>query len=334
MSARPVGRPVPAEGLDGTYSQSWFPLCLSTELPPGRVLGVDFLGSRVAVFRGAAGGPARVVSGYCAHLGADLSVGHVEGEHLRCRYHGWRYDGSGACAATGTGEPVPPRARLFSFPSRESHGIVWAFNGRRPLFDVPGLPVPPDDLLLRHTVLDETPVDPWLVAAQTMDVQHFLLQHGFALDDGDDPNDAVTATAHSMGYPLRLTTPDGQRLDLRVEIHGTSVFRQTGTLDGRWFCWLTALRSVRPGVSRPYFVLGARRAEDGADPAADEAFLDRAMGVMMGMLADDAPVLLTLHFRPGLLTRSDRALGRYLEYLRRYPRADPGCGEISRDAPG
>ncbi|MBP2401170.1 hypothetical protein [Streptomyces syringium] len=216
---------------------------------------------------------------------------------------------------------------MFRFPAVERHGIVWAFNGEKPLFDIPHLPYEQDELLLRHTVLDEAPVDPWLIAAQTMDVQHFLLQHGFTFGDPNDPNDEVTATGYSMGYPLRFDTPDGSRLDLRVDIHGTNIFRQTGTLDGRWFCWLTALRPVRPGVSRPYFVLGARRA--GADAAADEAFLDRAAGVMAGMLADDAPVLLTLRFRPGLLTRSDRALARYLEYVRKYPRDNPARDHIT-----
>ncbi|WP_254712004.1 hypothetical protein [Streptomyces sp. TRM64462] len=215
---------------------------------------------------------------------------------------------------------MPSRARLFRFPTVERYGIVWAFNGEEPLFDLPDLPHPEDELVVRHTVMDEAPVEPWLVAAQTMDLQHFSLQHEFTLED--DPNDAVTSTPYSMGYPLRLRLPDATRLDLRVDIHGTNIFWQTGTLDGRWFCWISALRAVRPGASRPFFVLGARPAP-GEDQAATGAFLDRATRVMMGMLADDAPVLLTMRFRPGLLTRSDRALARYLQYVRRYPRAHP-----------
>ncbi|MEV4740971.1 Rieske (2Fe-2S) protein [Streptomyces sp. NPDC049555] len=311
-----MSRSVPGEGEDGTFSRNWYPLCLSDEVGPGTVRGVDLLGDRVVVFRGARGGPARVLSAYCAHVGADLSVGDVVGERLRCRYHRWQYDGSGRCAATGIGDPVPPGARLLRHPSAERHGIVWAFHGDKPLYDLPTLGHPDDDLVLRHTVLDEAPVDPWIVAAQTMDVQHFLLQHDFALDPArGDPNDALTAGPYVMGYPLAFRTPDGSRLEVRVEIHGTNVFRQTGTLDGRWFCWLTSLRCVRPGVSRPYFVLGVRKG--------DEDLLERAAGVMTGMLADDAPVLLTMRFRIGRLTRSDRTLARYLHYVRRYPRGAP-----------
>ena len=33
----------------------------------------------------------------CAHRGTQLSVGWVEDDCIRCRYHGWRYDGSGQC---------------------------------------------------------------------------------------------------------------------------------------------------------------------------------------------------------------------------------------------
>ncbi|MFJ4773818.1 Rieske 2Fe-2S domain-containing protein [Streptomyces uncialis] len=317
---RELGPPVPGEGEDGLYSQSWFPVCLSEELTAGSVVGADFLGGRVVAFRAAGGGEARVLSAYCVHLGADLSVGEVVGDRLRCRFHRWEYDGAGRCAVTGIGDPVPPGARLFRFPARERHGIVWAFNGERPTFDVPDLPYPQDELVFRHSVLDEAPFDPWLVTAQTLDLQHFGLQHEFTMVE--DPKDAVSATDHSMGYPLRVSEPDGSRLDLRVDIHGTNIFWQTGTLDGRWFFWITALCPVRPGASRPVFVLGARR-EGGEEPPATEAFLDRAMKLMMGMFADDAPVLTTIRFRPGMLTRSDDTLARFLEYVRCYPRANP-----------
>ena len=40
---RVLGRPIPAEGEKGLFTQSWFPLCLAREVPPGKVLGVDFL---------------------------------------------------------------------------------------------------------------------------------------------------------------------------------------------------------------------------------------------------------------------------------------------------
>jgi phenylpropionate dioxygenase-like ring-hydroxylating dioxygenase large terminal subunit len=37
------------------YHQSWYPLTLSSELVAGKVIGKDFLGTRVILYRGSAG---------------------------------------------------------------------------------------------------------------------------------------------------------------------------------------------------------------------------------------------------------------------------------------
>src|SRR5215471_15301798 len=54
------------------FHQSWFPLALASEVVPGQVVGRDFLGTRVIVYR-ATDGRALVQSAFCPHLGADLS---------------------------------------------------------------------------------------------------------------------------------------------------------------------------------------------------------------------------------------------------------------------
>src|SRR5260370_41806667 len=85
---RHLGKAIPAEGENGLFSESWFPICLSTSLLPGKVLGVDFLGGRVVAVL-TLSGTAQGLSAFCAHLGADLSVGDVDGETLRCAFpHG------------------------------------------------------------------------------------------------------------------------------------------------------------------------------------------------------------------------------------------------------
>src|SRR5262245_18311319 len=113
---RVLGRSVPAEGENGLFTQSWFPLCLSTEVGPGQVIGTDFRDGRVIVFS-AASGKVQVLSAYRPHLGADLSVGDVYGDTIRCAFHHWQYDQSGACVKTGVGDPPPPGACLFKFPT-------------------------------------------------------------------------------------------------------------------------------------------------------------------------------------------------------------------------
>lgn len=314
--------PPPAEGEGGMFSQTWFPICLSEEVPCGAVLGVDFLGGRVVAFRGE-GGRVQVLSAYCIHLGADLSVGEVIGDTLRCRFHHWKYDADGVCVATGIGDPVPPQARVFRFPTVEKYGVVWAFNGDDPLFDLPELRHPEDRLVLRSMVVEQTqPSDPWVVTAQSLDLQHLLLQHEFELQE--DPNHSVNATEHSMGCNLHARTRSGQIYDVRIDIYGTNIFWQTGTLDGRWFFWITGLSVPRPGEAKAIFVYGAAR-EDGEDTAVAQAFLDQAYAMMMALWEDDAAVLTTIKYKPGLLTASDNALAAFIEYLRRHPRAHPSA---------
>src|SRR4029453_10433590 len=41
------------------------------------------------------------------------------------------------------------------------------------------------------------------------------------------------------------------------------------------------------------------------------------------LIAEDAPVLDTIRFRPGVLVASDRHLARFFQYVRRFPRAQP-----------
>src|SRR5262245_41367279 len=79
---------VPNEGEEGLFTQSWFPICLSTDVPPETVKGYDFLDGRVVVYRGV-DGRAQVASAYCPHMGADLAVGKMIGNNLRCAFHHW-----------------------------------------------------------------------------------------------------------------------------------------------------------------------------------------------------------------------------------------------------
>src|SRR5260370_30136915 len=85
---------VTTEGLqDETvkgYHQSWFPVALASDVPAGRPLGRDFLGTRVVIYRDATG-RAVVQGAYCPHLSADLSVGEVVEGQVRCAYHHWRF---------------------------------------------------------------------------------------------------------------------------------------------------------------------------------------------------------------------------------------------------
>ncbi|WP_101783286.1 aromatic ring-hydroxylating oxygenase subunit alpha [Nonomuraea indica] len=318
---RPRAEPIPSEGADGLFTQTWFPVCLSSALPAtGGIVGVDLLGGRVVAVRSSSG-EVSVFSAYCVHLGADLSVGRLDGDAIRCAFHGWRYGMDGRCLSAN-GTPVDPRARLFRFPTVETHGIVWAFNGSAPLFTLPqpDPPMPQAPVATRTLAFDqELAVDPWVVAAQTMDLQHFALPHEGKFVE--DPGDSVAWDEFSVGYRYHALMPGGEEYRVWASIHGSNIFWQQGTLDGRWFYWITGMAAPRPRTTASFFSWGTHVLPGETREAAD--FLTRVQAFMFNLLAEDAPVLMTIHYTPGLLTRSDAALAGFFSYLRRYPRANP-----------
>ena len=76
--------------LAGRYLRLfWQPICCAYELKPGQALPIKILGEEFTVYRGASEMP-YLVGPRCAHRGTQLSIGSVEGECIRCFYHGWK----------------------------------------------------------------------------------------------------------------------------------------------------------------------------------------------------------------------------------------------------
>jgi phenylpropionate dioxygenase-like ring-hydroxylating dioxygenase large terminal subunit len=120
--------------------EGWYWLCRSRELRRGKVRGFRMLGRDLAVYRGADG---RVVAldAYCAHMGAHLAEGRVEGNSLRCFFHHWRYGSDGVCSDIPCQEGRPnARIRVRSWPIAERYGLVWLWTGEQPAHDVPEVP--------------------------------------------------------------------------------------------------------------------------------------------------------------------------------------------------
>lgn len=323
---RLLGRPIPAEGENGLFTQSWFPLCLSSEVATGQVLGMDFLGGRVIVFRGASG-VAQILSAYCPHLGADLVVGDVFEDTIRCAFHHWQYNQNGACIQTGVGDPPPPAACLFKFPTAEKHGIIGAFNGEEPHFEIPDFPYPDDELVKKVEGPDSLlNVDPWVICCNTPDMQHIKALHGITFDQ-QDPDEEIEWTDHSMLYDFKGRHANGEPIEYRVGIFGTSIFYQSSTFNGRWFGFIAPMGLPRPGQSKVFLIIAARKSD--GDAASTAAFIDFAMDLEKRVVSEEVPILQSIHFKPGKLTKSDKALGKFLQYLRNFPRAHPSAEFIS-----
>lgn len=125
----------------GIHPDHWHPLAWSQELKAGRAIGRQFAGEPIALFRTKSG---RVVAleDRCAHRQVPLHLGKIEGETLRCSYHGWAYNHAGTCV------DVPYLGRehvcntVRSYPVCERDGIVFFFPGDERLAPVRPVPTP------------------------------------------------------------------------------------------------------------------------------------------------------------------------------------------------
>ncbi|HEX7233153.1 MAG TPA: Rieske 2Fe-2S domain-containing protein [Candidatus Binatia bacterium] len=116
--------------LAGRYLRLfWHPICCSHEVTSGQALPVKILNEELTVYRGASGTP-YLIGSRCAHRGTQLSVGAVEGECIRCFYHGWKYDGSGLCVEQpAEGQSFTDKVRIPSYPVQEYIGLIFAYMG-------------------------------------------------------------------------------------------------------------------------------------------------------------------------------------------------------------
>jgi nitrite reductase/ring-hydroxylating ferredoxin subunit len=320
-----LGEKLPAEGENGLFSQSWFPVCLSADVAEGQIRGEAFLDGKVIVFRGD-DGIARVMSAYCPHLGADLSIGKVTGNHVQCAFHQWEYGTDGACVKTAIVNPAPPHARLYKFPSQERYGIVWAFNGHTPDFDLPNFERDDARLAVRvYRFPDYFNCDPWVFAANTPDMQHLKVVHKtqFAIDD---PHELVEWHERGFRYKVIAAHQQGVPIEWTVGIRGTSVFWQEGPYGDFWLGGLVGFGLPCPGKHEVFAVLAVER---GDGTPAGNALIEERLGIaemlMDRTIGEDRDILNTIHYRPGALTAGDRTLGQFLQYLRQYPRAHPSA---------
>ncbi|AUX41166.1 (2Fe-2S)-binding protein [Sorangium cellulosum] len=296
------------------YHLGWYPLALSSELKSDAPLGRDFLGGRVVLYRDAAGSPV-VQSAYCPHLGADLSVGDVVDGQIRCAFHHWCFDTAGKCVRIPTEGKIPPGARIFTYPSAEAWGLVWAFTGEKPLFELPCVPRAEEgDLIYRTQSNGVVPYEPWLPVTNGLDFQHLRALHDIPIVEPD----MIQVREHNIEYTI--TEPAKQRHGL---ITGTNTFSLYRNDNGRESFVLFSGTPLRPGETLVFSVVAVRKKHPTVEEERQmaERQLDAIAALTTRLLEEDDRVLTTIRFRQGVLVAADRHLAKFLKYVRDFPRA-------------
>jgi phthalate 4,5-dioxygenase oxygenase subunit len=124
--------------------QYWVPALKSEELPSKDCppIRLRLLGENLIAFR-ATSGDVGMLQNSCPHRGASLFFGRNEEEGLRCVYHGWKFDVTGACVDMPS-EPAESnfknKVRALAYPCQERGGVIWIYMGTRSRDNLPPLP--------------------------------------------------------------------------------------------------------------------------------------------------------------------------------------------------
>ncbi len=302
------------------FHQSWYAIARSDEVAAGEVIGRDFLDGRAIAYRGESG-EAVVMNAYCRHLGADLGMGKVIGNDIRCGFHHWQYGPDGGCTKIPASEKIPKAARVFKYPTKEKWGLIWAFNGTAPLFDVPEfVDYSEPDLDIRTAEAFDLPVEPWVPFTNSMDFQHLRVLHGLKIEC--DP-DAIEVGDYRIQYDVRFEDPNLGVFDQRIRVTGTNTIALAGRLNGMAILSMATGTPTPDGRTHGWSVTATPRA-DGSD-AEREQRLQIGEAFFRRLIQEDEPIMKTIRFHDGLLIDADRALARFLQYVRRFPTARPAA---------
>jgi 5,5'-dehydrodivanillate O-demethylase oxygenase subunit len=178
-----VGRGTPMGELMRQY---WHPIGASSELDesPFRTKGVRVLGEDLVLFRDRSG-QLGLIERYCPHRRVDLAVGVVEADGLRCQYHGWKFDATGACVEQPFEDTTHPednfRAKcgLAGYPCVEVAGLIFAYLGPKPVPAFPLWEALAKTNAVRDIAIVELPCN-WLQCQEnSLDPVHVEWLHGY-----------------------------------------------------------------------------------------------------------------------------------------------------------
>jgi phthalate 4,5-dioxygenase oxygenase subunit len=213
----------PGTPMGNLFRRFWWPALLPSELPAPDSAPIRFriLSEDLIAFRDT-DGEIGFLAQACPHRGASLFFGRNEEAGLRCVYHGWKFDVTGACVDMPS-EPAESnfksKVNATAYPAAEYGGVVWIYMGPRDKQP----PLPQYDWCIR-------PATPNLVVYKWMqdsnyaqgvegdiDTVHGQFLHrtfGAARSRGVDPNVApslqLTETEFGFAYGGRRVAPDGR----------------------------------------------------------------------------------------------------------------------------
>lgn len=245
-----------------TYPRGWFMVGRSEEVGAAP-LAVRYFGEDMVLYRGGQSGKVFMIEAYCPHMGTHLARNttsyvvkdgeHVQGDNIRCPYHGWRFGPDGRVNQIPySPAPIPKSACVKSWKVVERAGCLWAWHdpeGMEPDHDLP----PFENYDAPHWVnwnvreLGELACHPQEVVDNMADKAHLEPVHGsIAIDSFENAfEDHVCRQILSAGH--RTLAADG----------GEPMTNDT------WYTGPGILQSVMVGANPSHMLIAHTPIEDG-----------------------------------------------------------------------
>lgn len=163
------------------YPTGWFLISFSKELKKGQIKSFTFQGMEVVLYRTDSGN-AHMLDAYCSHMGAHMGKGgSIEGELIKCPFHGFCFDKSGKCVKNAYGTKPSPKTLVRSWHIREFNGLIMAFYNPKtnhvPDWEIPELDWEDwSDLDFVEFKLKSHPQE---TAENSVDIGHLKEVHGY-----------------------------------------------------------------------------------------------------------------------------------------------------------
>jgi len=129
-------------GAGEYFRRFWVPALMTSEVPTPDCppVRIQLMGEELIAFRDT-DGRVGLVDEFCPHRRASMFWGRNEECGLRCVYHGWKFDTTGACVDMPNEPPeygFDNKVRITAYPTQEYGGLIWAYMG--PPDKMPPLP--------------------------------------------------------------------------------------------------------------------------------------------------------------------------------------------------
>lgn len=173
------------------FPRGWFVVAEASELAD-KPIPLYFWGRELALYRGQSG---RVIllDAHCPHMGTHLAASdsavlaatgrQIEGDSIRCPYHGWRFSAEGECDDIPYFDGCPKSVRIRSYPAVERMGCILAWfdeDEGEPDYPAPEVAEWEDPRWIQWQLdhCGEMPVHPQEILDNMADVRHLGPTHG------------------------------------------------------------------------------------------------------------------------------------------------------------